>query len=148
MAYLGVFRDTYYSPANVLPPGAYSAITLTSGVIPAADLVGGVTTYLTTSDAAALTTDTAANICEALTSLGVPPTNGPVYTGTTWLLKIKNLYSGTLTLTAGSGVSFTSSGTNTIATDSVRTYIASVTASSLTQSLIALQATDEVTVTA
>lgn len=131
MSYLGVFRDTYYSPANVLPPGAYSAITLTSGVIPAKNMVGGVETYLASSAATALTTDTATNICTALTAKGVPPANGPVYSGTTWLLSIRNTNSGgTLTLTAGTGVSFPNSGLATIPANDTRTYIATVIASS------------------
>lgn len=147
MSYIGVFRDNFYSPANVLPPGKYSAIaTANSGVIPAVNLVGGVETYLVSSgtSTAALTTDSAANISAALTALGVPPANGPVYTGTSWLLKIKNTFSGTLTLTGGTGVSFASSGTNTIATSSLRTYIAAVTG----PNLITLTSTDEVTVVA
>lgn len=127
--YLGVFRDDFYAPINVLPPASYTAITATSGVVAAANLVGASETFLGTSAAATLTTDSATNICAALVALGVPPVNGPLRPGTSWLLNIKNTYSGTLTITGGTGVSFAASGTNTVATGTIRTYIASVVTS-------------------
>jgi hypothetical protein len=126
--YLGVFKDNYYSPENVMPEGSYSSIAgVNSGTLAAKNLVGGVSTYVTVTTAANLTTDTATNILAALTALGVPPTIGPnPYVGTSWLINVRNQISssGTLTLTGGTGVTIT--GTATVAYNYTRTYIATV----------------------
>jgi hypothetical protein len=129
MTTLGVFRDDYYNPINILQDAQYNATTQTSGTLTASVLAGAVENYVKTSAATALTTDTAANIyaqtisaIQAAAPSAQPPPN---ITGLTFLLYIHNTDGSTLTLTAGTGVTIT--GTATLATTIQREYLVTIT---------------------
>lgn len=135
---LGVFTSDYYNAACVLPVGQYNTTAATSGTIAAANLAGGQDTYLLSSAATALTTDTAANIIARLQNAVIvqyaangylPP--GPGAAGVPNLLNLNYLFTlintdgSTLTLSAGTGVTIT--GTATVATTTSRQYLVTVT---------------------
>lgn len=92
-------------------------------------VLNGSTTYLTltgAAGAAAMTTPTAQQLVQQyIAAYGVPPVNGSTVT-----LEISNQSNGTITFTAGTGV--TINGTATIATTANRTYLATFTNSSNT----------------
>jgi len=142
MAQLGVFRDDFYNAINVLPNAQYTATAQASGVLAASALAGAVENYITSSGATALTTDSAANIVTNLqTALlakyqslliqgasGSPPQGVPNLNLITFFVSIRNTNGGTLTLTAGTGVTIT--GTATLATTIERNYLVTVTSPS------------------
>lgn len=140
MTQLGVFRDDYYNPVNVLTVAQVTAITQTSGVITGAALASATENYVFSSGAAtAMTTDTAANIVASLQnciiaqlkaqlangSAGSPPAGVPNLNNLTFIITIGNTGGSTLTLSAGAGVTLV--GTATIATGNERTWVATVT---------------------
>lgn len=132
MTTLGVFRDDYYDPVSVLPHSLYTAVTQASGVLTAANITGASEVFLQSSGATALTTDTGANIISAiLTSIqtnavGAFPAPSIVGVGFSYVLNVRNTNAGTLTLTAGTGVSIT--GTASAATGIQRRYLVTVSA--------------------
>ncbi len=141
MTQLGVFRDDFYNPVNVLTNAQYNATAQASGVLTAAVLAGAVENYILSSGATALTTDTGANIVANLQtciiaqlkasgalaagSSGSPPAGVPNLTNLTFYVAIENTNGGTLTLTAGTGVTFV--GAATIATVTTRSFLVTVT---------------------
>ena len=130
MTTLGVFRDDFYNIAVTLPQAKLTTTAQASGVLAASALTGATEVYVVQSGATALTTDTAANIIAAIVgaiqvaAAGAQPTNASVQ-GLTYILNIWNTNGGTLTLTAGTGVTIT--GTATLATTVERQYLVSVT---------------------
>jgi hypothetical protein len=143
MTALGVFRDDFYNAVSVLPQTQYNATTLaTTSVLPATLIGGAGECWISASGGAgvAYTTDTAVNIIAQIQNavataykqgLGAfaagvnPPTGVPNLFNVSWTLFINNQNSGTLTLTGGAGV--TLGGTATIATDTTRAFIVTVT---------------------
>lgn len=130
MTTLGVFRDDFYNPVGTLPMMKLTTTSQASGVLVASALTGATEVYVVQSGATALTTDSAVNIINAIVSAmqigaaGNQPTPSSVQ-GVTYALSIWNTNGGTLTLTAGAGV--TISGTATLATTVERQYMVSVT---------------------
>ena|ERR1700761_889202 len=129
MSEIGVFRDGYYNPVNILPRAQSTTISQASGVLAATAMVGGQDTFVTTSGATALTTDSAANILSTLYAALVNNSgSSPAprkWSTMSWLLNIINTNASTLTLTGGAGV--TISGTATIATNTSRNYLVTIT---------------------
>jgi hypothetical protein len=140
MTALGVFRDDYYNAAAVLTETQYTVTAQASGTLAATAIAGARLNVVLSSGATALTTDTALNIIAQIQNIvataykqglgafaaGVNPPNGaPNLFNTTWTLQIVNTNAGTLTLTAGAGV--TLSGTTTVATASMREYVVTIT---------------------
>jgi hypothetical protein len=135
MTQLGNFRDDYYNAAAVLTNSSVAKITtaLSGTVLTAAQLSGAQDQYLNISGQTAAqtaTTDTAANIVANLLNAvataqaspatfpligsgaqGNPPAGVPNLFNFTYTLSIvnSNVTAGTLTLTAGAGVTFTGS---------------------------------------
>lgn len=136
MTTLGIFRDDFYNAINVLTNAQYNAISIASGTITASIMSGAVENYISQSGATALTTDTAANIIAniqtclskqigtAAAYLSEPP-GVPNLVNLTYYLSIRNTNGGTLTLTGGTGVTIT--GTATLATTVMRTYLVTIT---------------------
>lgn len=135
MTALGVFRDDYYNAAATLTETQYNAISQASGVLAASVMAGARSTVVLSSGATALTTDSAINIIAAIQiavanaykqglgafAAGVnPPPGVPNLFNVTYTLTIVNTNAGTLTLTAGAGV--TLAGTTTVVTASMRVY--------------------------
>lgn len=125
MATLGVFRDDFYNVTCTLPQQIYVTSTQNGGAILASLLTGATEVYVAFSGqttAQALTTDTAANIVNTMAGL-LPRTSG----NPSWFLQIinNNTTSGAITLTGGTGV--TISGTNTIAINTCREFIVTIT---------------------
>jgi ABC-type branched-subunit amino acid transport system substrate-binding protein len=130
MTTLGCFRDDFYNISSTLPEIQFTTTSQASGTLAASALVGASEVYVSQSGATALTTDTAANIISQLISavqksaagavLGFPSVQGMIYT-----IYIRNTNGGTLTLTAGTGVTIT--GTATLATTVERQYMVTVT---------------------
>jgi hypothetical protein len=140
MTQLGVFRDDYYNSVNVLTNAQLNNTSQASGVLAAAVLAGAVENYVTSSGATALTTDSAVNIIAQLQTAvaaaykaqiasfgaGVNPPNGvPNFFNFTSFVNIQNTNAGTLTISAGTGVTLV--GTATIATATERSWIVTVT---------------------
>jgi hypothetical protein len=140
MTALGVFRDDFYNAAAVLTETQYTVTAQASGTLSAAAIAGARLCAVLTSGATALTTDTALNIIAQIQNVvataykqglgsfaaGVnPPTGAPNLFNTTWTLQIVNINAGTLTLTAGTGV--TLAGTTTIITGASRWYQVTIT---------------------
>ena len=143
MTFLGVFRDDFYNAINTLTAYQYTTTAQASGVLQATAMAGATEVYVLSSGATALTTDSAVNIIAQLqqaiaaaikTSLaggagfasGVNPPNGvPNLFNLTWFLQIENTNAGTLTISAGAGVTLL--GAATIATVSERSWIVTVT---------------------
>lgn len=130
MATLGVFRDDVYNYINALPLGKFTTTAQASGTLAASALTGATEVYVSQSGATALTTDTAVNILEQLltsiraASNGLQPTRSTIQ-GITWVVYVRNTNGGTLTLTAGTGVTIT--GTATLATAVERQFLVTVT---------------------
>ncbi len=140
MTALGVFRDDFYNAAAVLTETQYTVTAQAAGTLSAAAIAGARLCAVLTSGATALTTDTALNIIAQIQNVvataykqglgsfaaGVnPPTGAPNLFNTTWTLQIVNINAGTLTLTAGTGV--TLAGTTTIITGASRWYQVTIT---------------------
>lgn len=130
MTTLGVFRDDYYNYTAALPMLQLKTTAQASGVLVASALAGATECYVTTSGATALTTDTGANIIAQILStiqsvaVGAQPTVSNIL-NLAYTVYVRNTNGGTLTLTAGSGV--TISGTATIATTVERQYLVTIT---------------------
>lgn len=139
MTAIGVFRDDFYNASAVLTSGQYNAITQTSGTIAASNLAGAQEVFLSQSGATALTTDTASNIVARLQNavavqtatqlaagtVNPAPPGVPNLTNLTYFLRIINTNGGTLTVSAGTGVTIT--GTNTLSTNTFRDFLVTVT---------------------
>jgi len=140
MTVLGAFRDDFYNAISVLPSGQFNSISIASGVLAAAVIAGAAENYVVQSGATALTTDTAVNIIARLqqavataysaaiqgAGAGVnPPAGVPNLFNVSFYINIRNTNAGTLTLTAGTGVTIT--GTATLATTVARGYLVTVT---------------------
>ncbi len=140
MTALGVFRDDYYNAVSVLPQTQYTATAQTSGVLAASAIAGAGECIVLSSGATALTTDSAINIIAQIQiavanaykqglgafAAGVnPPPGVPNLFNVAYTLIIVNTDAGTLTLTAGTGV--TLSGTTTVVTASMREYLVTIT---------------------
>lgn len=145
MTSLGVFRDDFYNAISVLPQAQVVSSTQNGGVIQATALAGASDCYASFSGQAgaqALTTDSAVNIIaqlqqavataykNALSGFGAgvsPPAGLPNLFNVSYTLTINNFNntSGAITLTGGTGV--TISGTNTIAINTQRVFIVTVT---------------------
>jgi hypothetical protein len=130
---LGVFRDDYYNAISVLPQSQFVATSanLSATVLTAAQMSGAGDCYIIASGqttAQTATTDNAVNIIANLqnavntawkgqTAFGsqtvVPASGVPNLFNLTWTLTINNLNAtaGTLTLTAGTGVTLAAAGT-------------------------------------
>lgn len=143
MSTLGVFRDDFYNASAILTVAQYNATAQASGVLAASSMTGAHLNYVLSSGATALTTDTAVNIIAALnnavavavkasqangggfaTGLGVPQSMPNLF-NISWTLTIENTNGGTLTLTAGTGVTLV--GVATILTVNQRTWVVTIT---------------------
>jgi hypothetical protein len=122
-------KQINYNATAVLPMLQLKVTAQASGVLAASALAGATECYVTTSGATALTTDTAVNIIAQLVSAiqtAAPILQPvPVISGVPWTVYIRNTNAGTLTLTAGTGVTIT--GTATIATTVERQYLITIT---------------------
>lgn len=140
MTFLGTFRDDFYNAISVLASGQFVSTAQASGVLLATAMAGSQECYVSQSGATALTTDSAINIIAqiqnaiataykaALNSFGAgvnPPSGVPNLFNLSYFLFIRNTNAGTLTLTAGAGVTIT--GVATIATTVERQYLVTVT---------------------
>jgi hypothetical protein len=142
MTNLGVFRDEFYNGADALTVAQFTSTAQASGVLVAAAMAGARVTYVLSSGATALTTDTAANIIAQLQSavataqktnvggfaaaLGsTPPLGVPNLFNLSYILTIENTNGGTLTLSAGTGVTLV--GTATMLTNNERSWVVTVT---------------------
>ncbi len=140
MTALGAFRDDVYNAINVLTNAQVTATAQASGVLSATALASAVENYIASSGATALTTDTAINIIAQLQqavavaykntiqSFGAgvnPPLGVPNLFNMTFFVAIENTNAGTLTISAGTGVTLV--GAATIATVSTRSWIVTVT---------------------
>lgn len=150
MTTLGVFRDDYYNAVGVLAQTQIKTTTQNGGVYSAANLAGAQDCYLSASGQAgaqAITTDSAVNIIAQLQTAvqaaiaagiaasggsqsvpgGTPPPGAPNLFNLTYTLTVNNFNSaaGAITLAAGAGVTIT--GTNTIAINSQRQFVVSIT---------------------
>lgn len=138
MTTLGVFRDDYYNATAVLPQSQYQATTQATGTVLSASLMAGATeNYVAFSGqvATSIATDSAANIIAQLQTglakaaaanggTGVPA-GVPNLNSVSFFLQLINNNTGTLTLTAGTGV--TINGTATTLTITSREYLVTVT---------------------
>lgn len=146
MTHLGVFRDDFYNAISVLPQSQLVVNTQATGtIIAASSMAGAGDCYFSNSGSAgavALTTDSAINIIAQIQNavataykqgLGAfaagvnPPPGVPNLFNMTWTLTIVNFNntSGIITLTGGAGV--TLSGTATLAINSERTFLLTIT---------------------
>lgn len=129
MTTLGVFRDDVYNLTAVLPMLQLKTTAQASGTLAASSLAGATECYVTQSGATALTLDTAVNIIAQL--VASVQTSAPLLqpvppiTGIPWTVYVRNTNAGTLTLSAGTGVTIT--GTATIATTVERQYLVTIT---------------------
>lgn len=130
MTTLGVFRDDVYNYVNMLPGSKFTSISQASGTLAATAMTGAQEVYVSSSGATALTTDTAANIIEQFrtsiraNALGIQPLVANLQ-GVSYTLAIRNTNAGTLTLSAGTGVTLV--GTATIATTVQEIVLVTVT---------------------
>lgn len=130
MTTLGVFRDDFYNISAALPMLKLTSTSQASGTIAASALAGASECYVSQSGATALTTDTAVNIINTLVSAiqsaaaGAQPTPASVQ-GVTYTVYVRNTNAGTLTISAGTGVTIT--GTATLATTVERQFLVTVT---------------------
>lgn len=140
MTTLGVFRDDFYNAISVLASGQFNATAQGNGtVLVAASIASAQENYVSSSGATALTTDSAANIIASLQTCltaqmaaavkagaaNIPPPGVPNLNNLSFFLFVRNTNGGTLTLTAGAGVTIT--GLATIATTVERQYQVTVT---------------------
>lgn len=113
MTALGVFRDDFYNPIEVLPQAVQSSSAGNITLSPA-QMLGGQLTVLAATTATALTTATAAALYAAAQALLPNPA------GVSYILRISATGAG-MTLTGGAGV--TISGTATVATNTYRDWL-------------------------
>jgi hypothetical protein len=140
MTALGVFRDDYYNAVSVLPQTQYTVTAQASGTLAASAIAGAGECIVLSSGATALTTDSAINIIAQIQiavanaykqglgafAAGVnPPPGVPNLFNVAYTLIIVNTNAGTLTLTAGAGVTF--AGTTTVVTVAMREYLVTIT---------------------
>lgn len=118
MSTRGAWDDAYLQATDFLPQTQYTSISQASGTIAPSAVLGACETVLATSGATALTTPSANALYTA--GLGAAPT----MIGFIYNLRIINTNAGTLTLTAGTGV--TINGTATIATNTWRDFIVTI----------------------
>ncbi len=114
----GQWHTAFTNPTAALPFSLYQTTALASGVIPASLMCGAQDSYLLSSGATALTTATAAALLAAIPNASV---------GMQWGLRIINTNGGTLTLTMDASV--TSTGTMTLATNTWRDFLLTITSS-------------------
>ena len=158
MVHLGVFRDDFYNALAVLPGSQTTVTAQASGTLAASAIAGAGDVFVATSGATALTTDTAINIIAQIQiavataykqglgsfAAGVnPPPGVPNLFNVSYTLTITNFNGGTLTLTAGTGVTFVGANAATLATNTARVY--TVTVNSPTTVTIASQYASTVT---
>lgn len=130
MTTLGVFRDDFYNYIGTLPMIKLTSISQASGTIAASALTGATECYVAQSGATALTTDTAVNIISQLlatiqtSASGAQPVAGNIQ-GLSYTVYIRNTNAGTLTLSAGTGVTIT--GTATLVTTVERQFQVTIT---------------------
>lgn len=105
-----------------LPSYQYTAIVTASGVFAASAMVGAQDVIMSSSGATGLTTPTVAAVLTALAAIQKLPNNGQ---GIVYVLRVINTNAGTLTLTMDA--SFTASGTLTLATNTWREFIVTLT---------------------
>lgn len=140
MTALGAFRDDVYNAINVLTNAQVNTTAQASGVLSASVLAGAVENYIVQSGATALTTDSAVNIIAQLQQAvaiaykntingfgaGVnPPSGVPNLFNLSFYVTIENTNGGTLTLSAGTGVTLT--GVATVLTANSRSWVVTVT---------------------
>lgn len=129
MTTLGVFRDDFYNVSSILPEIQYGTTSQASGTLAASLLAGASENYVSQSGATALTTDTAVNIIAQVVASIQKTANGafpvPSIQGMTFTTYVRNTNAGTLTLTAGTGVTIT--GTATLATTVERQFMVTIT---------------------
>jgi hypothetical protein len=144
MTALGVFRDDFYNAVSALAQSQFTATAQASGTLAASAIAGAGDCYVVSTAATALTIDTAINIIAQVQiavanaykqglgsfAAGVnPPSGVPNLFNTSWTLTINNQDAGSLTLTAaaGSGISLVGTNAATIAADTSRVYVVTVT---------------------
>jgi len=123
MSNRAVFHDTF-SGVFLLPPFQYTVTAAASGAILPAAVTGSQENVLLSSGATALTTPTAANMYATLLAALAAQGSGPfanVPSTFSYRVRVINTNAGTLTLTAGTGVTIT--GLATIATNTWREYV-------------------------
>jgi hypothetical protein len=116
--------DDLLSWTAFLPPEQAISNSQASGTLPVTAVCGAQECYLTCSGATALTLPSAAAVYAAIQALvaGVQVSNIASFN---FYLRIINTNGGTLTLTAGTGNTIT--GTATLATETTRDFVVSVT---------------------
>lgn len=155
MTALGAFRDDFYNAGAALTAAQYTATAQASGTLSANALAGAQENFILSSGATALTTDTAVNIIARIQSsvatayaasltgfgAGVNPAPGaPNLFNVTFVVIIENTNAGTLTITAGTGVTLV--GTATILTANQRTWVVTITSpTTVTMQTVGAQAT-------
>lgn len=138
MTTLGVFRDDFYNATAVLPQNAYKTTTQGTGTVLLASLFALASeNYVLFSGGAAISVaiDSAANIIQQLQTCLIAqqvanggtgaPAGVPNLNNVGFYVQINNANSGTLTLTAGTGI--TINGTATLAAGTNREYLVTVT---------------------
>ncbi len=134
MTTIGVFRDDFYPGLTALGSYQFTSISQASGVIPVAAVSGTAESYLTQSGATALTTPSAAAIiAQILAQLAAAGINQPanqIAAPFTYYVRVINTNAGTLTITAGTGV--TMLGTATLATATWRDFLVTVSGAAVT----------------
>lgn len=121
--------DDNVNVAAFLAASQVNSISQASGAIAANLLAGASENYLLTSGATALTTPTAAQLYAQLQQVMQSNGFGPNYNipnNFQFYFRILNTNAGTLTLTAGTGVTF--SGPATMATNTWRDYVVTLNA--------------------
>jgi hypothetical protein len=154
MTFLGVFRDDVYNAVSVLAASQFTSTAQASGTLAATAMAGAAECMVLSSGATALTTDSAINIISQIQNAvataykqglgafaaGVNPPNGvPNLFNVVYTLQIVNTNAGTLTLTAGTGVTIT--GLATIITGACRWYTVTITSPTTVTLQAAFQST-------
>ena len=128
MATRGVFDDNFFQGDDYLLGCQFSSTSVASGTLLATQTCGASETYLTQSGATALTLPSAAAVYAQLILLLTQQscaTPGNLAASVVYKLRIINTNAGTLTLTAGTGNTLT--GTATLATQTWRDFVVTVT---------------------
>lgn len=128
MATRGVFDDVFFQGTDFLQDAQYGTTAVASGSLLASQTFGASDVYLLTSGATALTLPAAtvvvAQAALILTQSGAAtPLN--LMLNLAYRLRVLNSNGGTLTLTAGTGNTIT--GTATLATNTYRDYVVTIT---------------------
>jgi hypothetical protein len=144
MAFLGAFRDDFYNAVSALAQTQVVATTAGTSTVPASSIAGAGDCYLDVSGGAGVTytTDSAINIIAQIQNAvataykqglgsfaaGVnPPSGVPNLFNTSWTLTINNQNSGSITVTAGTGVTLIGTNAGTIVTVTSRVYVLTIT---------------------